>query len=85
MKYYIFIYIRILLIQSGPGSVFGVATGYGLDGPEIEFGGVVFSVHVQTGPGAHQPLCTLGTCSFLGVKSGRGVNLTPHPLLMPWS
>jgi len=25
------------------------------------------------------------TGSFLGVKSGRGVTLTPHPLLVPWS
>jgi hypothetical protein len=28
---------------------------------------------------------TMGTRSFLGVKSGRGVMLTPHPLLAPWS
>ena len=27
----------------------------------------------------------MGTRSFPGVKSGRGVTLTPHPLLMPWS
>ena len=27
----------------------------------------------------------MGTGSFLGVKSGRGVTLTPHPLLVPWS
>ena len=29
--------------------------------------------------------CTMGTGSFSGVKSGRGVTLTPHPLLVPWS
>ena len=29
--------------------------------------------------------CTMGTGSFPGVKSGRGVTLTPHPLLVPWS
>ena len=29
--------------------------------------------------------CTIGTGSFLGVKSGLGVTLTPHPLLVPWS
>jgi len=28
-------------------------------------------------------LCTTGTDSFLGVKSGRGLTLTPHPLLVP--
>ena len=27
----------------------------------------------------------MGTGSFPGVKSGRGVTLTPHPLLLPWS
>ena len=27
----------------------------------------------------------MGTRSFLGVKSGRGVTLTPHHLLVPWS
>jgi hypothetical protein len=26
----------------------------------------------------------MGTGSFPGVKSGRGVTLTPHPLLVPW-
>jgi len=27
----------------------------------------------------------MGTGSFPGVKSGRGVTLTHHPLLVPWS
>ena len=27
----------------------------------------------------------MGTGSFPGVKSGRGVRLTPHLLLVPWS
>ena len=40
---------------------------------------------VQTGPGAHPASCTMGTVSFPRVKSGRGVMLTPHPLLVPWS
>jgi len=26
----------------------------------------------------------MGTGSFPGVKSGRGVTLTAHPLLVPW-
>jgi hypothetical protein len=42
-----------------------------------------FSVPVQTGPGAQPASCTMGTGSFLGVKSGRGVTLTLHPLLVP--
>ena len=44
--------------------------------------GARFSAPVQTGPGAHPASCTVGTGSFLGVKSGRGVTLT---LLVPWS
>jgi len=44
-----------------------------------------FSAPVQTGPGAHSASCTMSTGSFPGVKSGRGVTLTPHPLLVPWS
>ena len=37
------------------------------------------------GTGAQPASCTMGTRSFPGVKSGRGVTLTPHPLLVPWS
>jgi len=43
-----------------------------------------FSSPVQTGPGAHPAFCTTGTEFFPGVKSGRGVTLNPHPLLVPW-
>jgi len=60
--------------------------GFGLDGPGIESQwGSRFSASVQTGPGAHPASCTMGTGSFPGVKSGRGVTLTRHPLLVPWS
>ena len=38
-----------------------------------------FSAPVQTGPGAHPASCTMDTGSFPGVKSGRGVTLTPSP------
>jgi hypothetical protein len=69
----------------GPGSVVGIATGYGLNGPGIEsWRGHDFSP-VQTGPGANPASCKMGTGSFPGVKSGRGVTLTLHPLLVPWS
>jgi len=44
-----------------------------------------FSVPVQTGPGAHPAACTMDTGSFPRVKSGRGVTLTSHPLVVPWS
>jgi hypothetical protein len=70
----------------GPGSVVGIANNYGLDGPGIEFRWEArFSAPVQTGPGAHPASCTMGTVFFPWVKSGRGVTLTLHPLLVPWS
>ena len=73
-----------ILLRCGPGSVVGIATSYGLDGPGIESRwGARFSATVQTGPGAHPASCTMGTGSSLGVKGGRGVRLTPHPLLVP--
>ena len=40
---------------------------------------------VQTGPGAHPTSCKMGTGSFSGIKCGRGVLLTTHPLLVSWS
>jgi hypothetical protein len=70
----------------GPGSVVGIATDYGLDDPGIESRwGARFSPPVQTCPGAHPASCTMGTGSFPGVKTGWGMTLTPHPLLLPWS
>jgi hypothetical protein len=56
----------------------------GLSGDRIPMG-VRFSTPVQTGPGAHPASCTIGTESFPGVESGRGVMLTAHPLLVPRS
>ena len=47
--------------------------------------GARLSTPVQTGRRAHPTSCTMGTGSFPGVKSGRGVTLTTHPLLVPWS
>jgi len=69
-----------------PGSSVGIGTGYGLHGPGIESRWEArFSAPVQTGPGAHTASCTMATGSFPGVKSGRGVTLTPHPLPLLWS
>jgi hypothetical protein len=68
-----------------PGSSVGIATGYRLDGPGIKSRwGEIFRT-CQTGPVAHPASCTMGTGSFPGVESGRGVTLTPHPLLVPRS
>ena len=73
-------------LYRGPGSSVGIVTGWGLDGPGIESRcGARFSTPDQTGPGAHQAPCKMGTGSFPGMKSGRGLTLTPHPLLVPWS
>jgi hypothetical protein len=44
-----------------------------------------FSAPIRTGPGVHPTTCTKGTGSFPGVNSGRGVTLTSHHLLVPWS
>ena len=62
-----------------------IATGYGLDGPGIEWRWGRDFPPVQTGPRAHPAFCKMGTGSFPGVKFGRGVLLTTHPLLMPRS
>ena len=75
----------VLCSYCGPGSVVCIATGYGLDGPDRIPVWARFSARVQTGPAAHPASCTMGTGSFTGVKCGRGVTLTPHPLLVPWS
>ena len=70
----------------GPGTVVGIATAYGFDGPGIESRwGRRHSAPVQTGPEAHPTSCTMGTVSFPGVRCGRGVRLTPRPLLVPRS
>jgi hypothetical protein len=51
----------------------------GLSGDQIPVGGGArFSATVQTGPGAYPASCTMGTCSFSGVKRpGRGVDHPP--------
>jgi len=69
-----------------PGSVVGYSDWLraGRSGDRIPVG-TRFSAPVQTVPGVHPASCTMGTVSFPGVKSGRGVKLTPHPLLVPWS
>ena len=65
-----------------PGSAVDVATGHGLDGPGIESRWERDFPHLSRsalGPAS----CRIGTGSFPGVKNGRGVTLTPHPLLVP--
>jgi hypothetical protein len=82
---YIYMYVCVCVCVCGPGSSVGIATDYGLDGPGIKSRwGRDFPL-VQTAPGAHPASCTMGTGSFPGVKCGRGVTLTTHPLLAPRS
>jgi hypothetical protein len=47
--------------------------------------GARFSVPVQAVTGPHPAFCTMGTGYFPVIKSGRGLTLTRHPLLVPWS
>jgi len=73
-------------IDVGRESSIGIVTGYRLDVSAIESRwGTRFSAPVQIGPGGHPASCTMGTESFPGVKSGQGVTLAPHSLLVPWS
>ena len=67
------------------GSSVGIATVLraGRSGIESRWGRDFPPVH--TGPGAHPASCKMGTGSFPGVKCGRGVLLTTHPLLVPRS
>ena len=71
---FVFILKPTRCTNSGPGNSVGIATEYELDGPESNPGGENFPPF-QTGPGAHPASCTMGTESFPGVKSGRGVTL----------
>ena len=48
-------------------------------------GGARFSAPVHPGPGVHTASYAMGAGSLPGVKSGRGVMLTPHPLQVSWA
>ena len=68
-------------LQSGPGSVVGIATGYGLDCPGIEsLCGARFSAPVQTGPGTPPSLLYNGYRVFPGGIEWPGRDAEPSPL-----
>jgi len=70
-----------LLVCEGWDSAVRVATGYGLDGPGIEFqwGGARFSAPIQNGSGNPPASYTMETGVFPGL-SGRDVALTTYPI-----
>jgi len=70
------------MLVLGPGSVVGIATAYGLDGPRIESRwGEIFRTSPDR-PWGPPSLLYNGYGSFPGVRCCRGVTLTPHPLLV---
>ena len=72
-------------MKVGRESSVGIATRYGLDGPGIESRwGEIFRTCPDR-PWSPISLLYNGYLVFPGVKSGRSVTLTPHPLLVPWS
>jgi len=68
--------IDFIVLIYEPGSSVGIATGWYGDRIPV---GAGFSAPVHTGSGTHPASCTMDTGSFPGVKSGRGVTLTPTP------
>ena len=69
----------------GPGSSVGIAIVYGLAGPGSNPGGDEIFRPSRPSLGPTQPPVKKGTGPFPGVKCGRGVLLTTHPLLVPRS
>jgi len=86
---YIFVILRFFSIpmyQCGPGSIVGIAIGYGLDGSGIESRWGRDFLHLsRSALGPTQPPVQRVPCLPRGVKSGRATTLTPHTLLVPWS
>jgi hypothetical protein len=72
-----------LFTHKGAGSSVGITTGYGLDGPGIESRwGRDFPHLSRPALGPTQPPVQLVPGLSPGIESGRGVTLTPHPLLL---
>ena len=72
-------------LSHGPGSVVGVATGYGLDGPGIESRWGRDFPHLSK-PALGPPSLLYSGCRvFSGGKEQPGRDAVPSPLLVPWS
>jgi hypothetical protein len=72
--------------MGGAGRVVGIATAYGLDGPGIESRWGRDFLHLSRPPlRPTQPPVQWVPGLYRGVRCGRAVTLTPHPLLVPRS
>jgi hypothetical protein len=78
------IYMKGTKEISWSGSSVGIATGYGLDGPGIEFRCGRDISHLSR-PALGPTQLPVQWVPGLSCESGRGVTLTPHPLLVPRS
>ena len=79
------LYNSVTCLWCGPGSSVGIAIDYWLDGPGSNPGGDENIRPSRPTLGPAQPPVKMGTTSLPGVKCGRGVLLTTHPLLLPRS
>ena len=80
-QFHLLYYFRV-----GRDNSVGIATGYGLDRQGIEFRcGWEFPCLSRPALRLTHPPVQLVPGLSPGVKSGRGVTLTPHPLLVLWS
>ena len=71
--------------KSGPGSVVGIATAYGLDGPEIESRWVRDFPHLSWPALRTTQPPVKWVPVFTGSKVRPGRDAAPHPLLVPRS
>jgi hypothetical protein len=80
------IFKSVYIVPGRPGSVVGIATAYGLDGSGIESRwGRDFPHLSRPALRPAQPPVQWVPGFSPGVRCGRGVTLTPHPLLVPRS
>jgi len=77
--------VCVCVFMGGPGSSVGIAADYGLDGPRSNPGGDEIFRPLRPALGTTQPPVKWVPGLSRGVKCGRGVLLTTHPLLVSQS